>query len=48
MNSSAFLDYNVAKLNMAQVKVFFPYMTFITLFIFGVLLVKDKEYDHGH
>lgn len=46
LNSSAYLDYNAPKITLAQAGVFFPFLVFIILFIFGVLLARDKVYEH--
>jgi hypothetical protein len=48
LNSPAVLNYNAPTKTMAEAGVFFPFMVFIILWIFGFLLVKDKVYDHHH
>jgi hypothetical protein len=48
LNSSAVLNYNKPTQTMPEAGVFFPFMVFAILWIFGFLLVKDKVYDHHH
>lgn len=48
LNSSAYLNYNSPLKSMAEVGVLFPYLFALLLFIFGVLLAKDKELESHH
>ncbi len=48
LNSSAYLNYNAPLKSMAEVGVLFPYLFALLLFVFGILLAKDKELESHH
>ena len=49
MNTSAFLNYNVAKQpGIGQVKLFVSLLISVALLTFGVLFAKNKELDGHH
>ena len=45
LNSSAFFDYNAPKLSLVGAHLFYPLFVAIIVFVFGILLVRNREIE---